>query len=161
MTNLEFYKKYIDRKIEWYIQHHSNLSMNSDQCTALKFVLRNLKRPYRACSKRACRTCLQDSLDWLLEEHKEQTTTKAISHEKETKTIDSINHPQHYEINGMECIDVLLATQGKEAVKSFCICNAIKYLYRWKNKNGAEDIKKANWYINKFLELEKELEEDV
>lgn len=151
MTNLEFYKKYIERNIEWYIQHHSNLSMNSNQCTALKFVLRDIKTPYRACSKRACRTCLQDSLDWLLEEHKE----------KETKTIDSINHPQHYEINGIECIDVLLATQGKEAVKNFCICNAIKYLYRWKNKNGAEDIKKAKWYINKFLELEKELEEDV
>lgn len=76
MTNLEFYKKYIDRKIEWHIQHHSNLSMNSNQCTALKFVLRDIKTPYRACSKRACRTCLQDSLDWLLEEHKEPIKLK-------------------------------------------------------------------------------------
>lgn len=33
-------------------------------------------------------------------------------------------------------------------------CNAIKYLYRWKRKNGIEDIKKAKWYIDKFLDLE-------
>ena len=38
-------------------------------------------------------------------------------------------------------------------VQSFCICNAIKYLYRWQRKNGIEDIKKAKWYIDKFLEL--------
>lgn len=68
---------------------------------------------------------------------------------------DNVNHPQHYELpGGIECIDVLLATQGKEAVQAFCLCNAIKYLYRHKRKNGIEDIKKARWYINKYLELE-------
>ena len=41
----------------------------------------------------------------------------------------------------------------KEAVLDFCICNAFKYLFRWKNKNGVEDITKANWYLNKYLEL--------
>lgn len=70
---------------------------------------------------------------------------------------DNVNHPQHYELpGGIECIDVLLATQGKEAVQAFCLCNAIKYLYRHKRKNGVEDIKKARWYIEKYLELEGE-----
>ena len=67
--------------------------------------------------------------------------------------VDNVNHPQHYETGGFECIDVMLETQGVEAVKNFCICNAFKYLYRHKRKNGAEDIKKARWYIDKFIEL--------
>lgn len=70
---------------------------------------------------------------------------------------DNVNHPKHYELpNGLECIDVLLATQGKDFVMGFCLCNAMKYLYRHKRKNGVEDIKKARWYIDKYLELEAE-----
>lgn len=45
-------------------------------------------------------------------------------------------------------------TQGVEAVKNFCICNAFKYLWRHDKKNGVEDVKKAAWYLNKFIELE-------
>ena len=67
---------------------------------------------------------------------------------------DVVNHPAHYETGKFECIDVMLETQGKEAVLNFCICNAFKYLYRFRKKNGLEDIKKANWYLNKYIELE-------
>lgn len=74
--------------------------------------------------------------------------------------IDSINHPGHYESGKFECIDVMLETQGPEAVKSFCICNAFKYLYRHKRKNGIEDIKKADWYLKKYIELEEAENED-
>lgn len=66
---------------------------------------------------------------------------------------DPVNHPAHYETGRFECIDVMLETQGAEAVKGFCLCNAFKYLYRHNNKNGDEDIKKAIWYLNKYLEL--------
>lgn len=61
---------------------------------------------------------------------------------------DNVNHPTHY-TGKFECIEVMLETQGKEV----CICNAFKYLYRHKNKNGDEDIEKAIWYLNKYLEL--------
>jgi hypothetical protein len=67
---------------------------------------------------------------------------------------DNVNHPVHYETGKYECIEVMLETQGKEAVQNFCICNAFKYLYRHKNKNGNEDIAKAVWYLNKYLELQ-------
>lgn len=67
---------------------------------------------------------------------------------------DVVNHPSHYETGKFECIDVMLETQGVEAVKDFCLCNAFKYLYRCKRKNGLEDIKKAIWYLNKLVELE-------
>lgn len=67
---------------------------------------------------------------------------------------DNVNHPSHYETGNFECIDVMIETQGICAVQSFCICNAFKYLYRHRNKNHLEDIKKARWYIDKFIELE-------
>ncbi len=57
---------------------------------------------------------------------------------------DNVNHPAHYESGKYECIDVMLETQGLQAVESFCICNAFKYLYRHKKKNQIEDIKKGN-----------------
>ena len=66
---------------------------------------------------------------------------------------DNVNHPQHYESGKFECIEVMLETQGVEDVKSFCVLNAFKYLYRHKLKNGVEDIKKARWYIDKYIEL--------
>jgi hypothetical protein len=45
---------------------------------------------------------------------------------------------------------------GTEKVKSFCIGNAFKYLYRCMSKHSSpeEDVRKAIWYLNKFLELE-------
>lgn len=66
---------------------------------------------------------------------------------------DNINHPTHYNQNGMECIDEMILIFGAEAVKHFCLCNVWKYRYRANKKNGEEDLKKANWYINKFKEL--------
>ena len=66
---------------------------------------------------------------------------------------DVVNHPSHYESGKFECIEVMLETQGKEAVLNFCLCNAFKYLYRHNRKNGLEDIKKSQWYINKYVEL--------
>lgn len=67
---------------------------------------------------------------------------------------DPVNHPAHYETGKFECIEVMEEVFGTEAVKDFCICNAFKYLYRHKRKNGIEDLKKAVWYLNKVIGLE-------
>lgn len=74
---------------------------------------------------------------------------------------DCVNHPSHYETGKFECIEVMEETQGVEAVKNFCICNAFKYLYRHANKNGLEDIEKARWYLDKYIELSKRGEINV
>lgn len=68
--------------------------------------------------------------------------------------INMVEHPPHYESGKFECIDVMEETQGVEAVQNFCLCNAFKYLYRHRHKNGLEDVKKAQWYLNKYIELE-------
>lgn len=67
--------------------------------------------------------------------------------------VDNVNHPAHYETGKFECIDVMVETQGVEATMDFCVCNALKYIYRHRKKNGVEDIKKADWYLKKYLEL--------
>lgn len=66
---------------------------------------------------------------------------------------DAVNHPDHYKIGDIECIDVMLATQGVDAVINFCICNSFKYIFRHMYKNGLEDIRKTKWYLDKALEL--------
>lgn len=68
--------------------------------------------------------------------------------------VNNVEHPAHYTGTSIECIDAMRETQGVEAVKNFCICNAFKYLWRHDRKNGVEDVKKAAWYLNKFIELE-------
>jgi hypothetical protein len=67
---------------------------------------------------------------------------------------EKVNHPSHYNQGGVECIDVMIETQGIDAVKNFCVCNAFKYLWRHNQKNGIEDLKKSLWYIDKYFELE-------
>ena len=71
-----------------------------------------------------------------------------------TRTVtDNVNHPSHYETGNFECIDVMIETQGKEAVMDVCICNTFKYIYRHNNKSGIEDVKKAKGYVDKYIEL--------
>ena len=67
--------------------------------------------------------------------------------------MDNVNHPALYNTGKYESIDVMVETQGVNAVKNFCICNAFKYIYRHRFKNGVGDIKKAIWYLNKYIEL--------
>lgn len=67
---------------------------------------------------------------------------------------DNVNHPKHYEgSTSLECIEVMQIAYGTFVVYDFCICNAFKYLWRYGNKNGEEDLNKAEWYINKAQEL--------
>ena len=70
---------------------------------------------------------------------------------------DMVNHPKHYTQGGIECIDALkAATVGKRGIEAVCVANVIKYLWRYEEKNGIEDVRKAKWYIERLL---KELEE--
>ena len=71
--------------------------------------------------------------------------------------VDMVNHPVHYNQGGIECIDALkAATVSKTGIEAVCTANAIKYLWRYEEKNGIEDVKKARWYIDRLI---KELEE--
>lgn len=66
---------------------------------------------------------------------------------------DPVN-PNHYKSStSLECIEAMEIIFGINAVIDFCVCNAWKYIWRWKNKNGAEDLDKAKWYIDRAQTL--------
>ena len=50
-------------------------------------------------------------------------------------------------------MNALIALFGVDAVRCFCMCNVYKYRFRAANKNGQEDIAKAEWYMDKLMEL--------
>ena len=66
--------------------------------------------------------------------------------------MDKIN-PEHYKSSsGLQVIDVIEAfTEGMSGMEAVCTANAIKYICRWKKKNGTEDLKKAEWYIDRLI----------
>lgn len=74
------------------------------------------------------------------------------------KCVDVVNHPSHYNAGKIECIEALeSATAGLCGIEAICTANAIKYLWRWKLKNGVQDLEKAKWYIDKLIEKQKEM----
>lgn len=77
------------------------------------------------------------------------TTVEITSYE------DLVNHPSHYIHGGIECIDAMKAAFGSDELKVYCKIAAFKYLWRADHKGGLQDIQKANWYLNKYLELER------
>jgi len=66
---------------------------------------------------------------------------------------DNVNHPSHYTQGAIECIDAIKeATKGLFGIEAVCTANIIKYVWRWKFKNGVEDLNKAKWYLNRLIE---------
>lgn len=68
---------------------------------------------------------------------------------------DPVFHPSHYTSGTIEVIDIIEDQLGTEGLRGFCLGNAIKYICRAGKKNPAkekEDLEKAVWYLNNFLE---------
>ena len=66
---------------------------------------------------------------------------------------DNVNHPSHYNNGDIEVIDYIEDKLGKEGYEAFCIGNVIKYISRYKHKNGVEDLKKARTYLEWAIEV--------
>ena len=75
---------------------------------------------------------------------------------------DMVNHPSHYQSeSGLEVIDVIKAfTSNLTGIEATDTGNVLKYMCRWKNKNGVEDLKKAKWYLEHLIDnVENRIEE--
>lgn len=68
------------------------------------------------------------------------------------ETQDSVNHPSHYNQDGIECIEAIRASLGPDGFQAYCKGNCMKYLWRYEYKNGLEDLKKAQVYLNWMVE---------
>jgi hypothetical protein len=66
---------------------------------------------------------------------------------------DMVNSPAHYTQGSIECIDAIAqVVKDLDGMEAMCTGNAIKYLWRWKHKNGVEDLKKAQWYLQRMID---------
>ena len=63
---------------------------------------------------------------------------------------DVVNHPPHYNKGGIEAIDYI-EQQLSEGFKYYLVGNVYKYLHRWEYKDGLQDLKKAQWYLNRMI----------
>ena len=68
----------------------------------------------------------------------------------ESKMDNNPVEPSHYVDMKMSPLDYILANEGDF---TWCVSNVIKYVSRYKRKNGIEDLKKAQWYLNKQIEI--------
>tara|TARA_Y100001973_G_C5193290_1_gene332404 strand:- start:737 stop:964 length:228 start_codon:yes stop_codon:yes gene_type:complete len=64
---------------------------------------------------------------------------------------DMVNSPPHYNSGDIECIDAIKESMTPEAFKGYLKGNIQKYIWRYENKKGVEDLKKAQWYLNKLI----------
>lgn len=66
---------------------------------------------------------------------------------------DVVNHPAHYTAGGIECIDAIrAATTGLIGFEAYCTGTILKYIWRWKHKNGLEDLRKAGVYLDWLMQ---------
>lgn len=66
---------------------------------------------------------------------------------------DLVDHPPHYTAGGIECFDAMAAMLSKEELIGYLRGNSFKYRWRFRHKGGAEDLRKAEWYEKKLLDL--------
>lgn len=74
----------------------------------------------------------------------------------------TVSHPSHYQSStGLEVIDVIESfTSELQGVEATDTGNIIKYICRWKKKNGIQDLEKAMWYLHHLIDHLKKTEKE-
>ena len=73
-----------------------------------------------------------------------------------------VNHPNHYQSEtGLEVIDIIEAfTFDLKGIEATDTGNVLKYMCRWKAKNGLQDLKKADWYLEHLIKHVEKLDKE-
>ena len=64
---------------------------------------------------------------------------------------DAVNSPAHYNQGNIQCIDAIEASMTKDEFLGFLKGNVAKYLWRYSGKGGLQDLRKANWYLDRLI----------
>ena len=87
-------------------------------------------------------------IDLSYELDKKYATDSKLENAKTTETkSDPVNSPTHYQTGLIETIDSIKNILGHDKFQAYCTGNVIKYLSRYREKNGLEDLKKAETYV--------------
>ena len=82
-------------------------------------------------------------------------------YEKETTKSDTVMHPSHYTQGGIECIKAIEASMTPDEFQGYCKGNVMKYIWRFREKNGLEDLKKAQVYLGWMIESKEKQEQNT
>ncbi len=107
------------------------------------------------CGEKGCKQCWREAVkDIKFKDDIEKELIEAIKNQPiiTANSDDNVNHPSHYTHGKIETIDKIEDVLGLEGFQAYCVGNAIKYLDRYKLKNGFEDIKKAKRYLEFYIE---------
>jgi len=89
------------------------------------------------------------SIKEIVEFEKDEPSSSMVNRELVN---DMVDHPPHYNQRGIECIDAIEAATDK-GFEYYLQGNIMKYIWRYRYKNGLEDLKKAKWYLDKLIEI--------
>ena len=73
------------------------------------------------------------------------------NHREMMQQEDKVNKPMHYRVGEVEAIDYINQQLGGEGIRHYLEGNILKYMHRWRFKNGVEDLRKARWYLDKLI----------
>ena len=76
---------------------------------------------------------------------------KEVRMEMKKQKEDMVNNPPHYNKSGIECIEAIKAMTDK-GFQYYLQGNIMKYLWRYRYKNGVEDLEKAQWYLSELID---------
>jgi len=68
------------------------------------------------------------------------------------KPDDKVNHPSHYTSGDIECIEAIKASMSPDGFQDYCKGNVLKYIWRWRQKGGVEDLEKARVYLSWLID---------
>ena len=108
---------------------------------------------------KSCNTCLHEVTNEDVCDECVTVKGNPVPTKYKEKLVDMVNKPPHYQTKtGLETIDVIEAfTDGLNGIEATDTGNVIKYICRWKKKNGLQDLQKAQWYLNHLIKhVEKE-----
>lgn len=77
---------------------------------------------------------------------------EAAAIEEISSNESSVTRPKHYSAGSIECIEALRSCLGHEGFIDYATGNCVKYLWRFRRKNGLEDLQKAQVYLTWLIE---------
>lgn len=102
----------------------------------------------KSCVRNSGESCAFFMPQDTFKKHEGQETTKS----------DTVMHPSHYCQGGIECIKAIEASMTSEEFQGYCKGNVMKYIWRFREKNGLEDLKKARVYLEWMIESKEKQE---
>lgn len=103
-------------------------------------------------AERKTRDPYEDSITSRLEKGRWISEAKPINWDSINTKNDPVNHPSHYTQGGIECIEAIeAACTGLSGNEGYYVGQVIKYIWRWKHKNGLQDLEKAEWYLERLI----------